>query len=421
MGAFTIRKHFVVLCLLVSIHGTAGAAGPYENPPTLTLEEAIPGLTPKMSIYEFKPEVTNDGMSNHFFIYSQFGMLSVVGNEMARERAHELVVISLLEDVKKGEAFGEGMKAAGKSTLANIRTLVTDPVNTLSGVPQGVNRFFGNMYRKVKDGGKKNQYEDSTAKQIVGFSKVKRTIAVGSGVDPYSSNERLQQVLDDVAWASYAGGMSISVVKTLVIPPVVSTPLTVTDVTVQVSNLVENESPTNLRAINTKKLRELGASDLQIDALLSNQWYSPMRQTVLAEALYGMRHVKAIASYLDRAVDAASEEQAFFMQRSAEILRGYHEKQVALKELYCPAQLPMAENSQGKLVGAFAIDYLAWTERADETSRALRQELPSRLSSADVELWLSGKASATAKENLAKQQVTIVENALEKLFPPKKP
>ena len=66
--------------------------------------------------------------------------------------------------------------------------------------------------------------------QMIGFTDAKRKVAISLGVDPYSSNEALQHVLDEISWASFAGGM-VFTVETMPIGGGVGAALTATQVT----------------------------------------------------------------------------------------------------------------------------------------------------------------------------------------------
>jgi hypothetical protein len=47
--------------------------------------------------------------------------------------------------------------------------------------------------------------------QMIGFSDAKRKVAIDLGVDPYTTNTVLQHELDGIAWASFAGGLTVKV------------------------------------------------------------------------------------------------------------------------------------------------------------------------------------------------------------------
>lgn len=367
----------------------------YESPGHLALGDVLPDLEAKTPLYYIEDRVANDGVANHFVIYGSGELYHVAGNDLARERVREINALAALSEIQNTDAFKDGLKAAGKSTLESVKTAVTAPVATLKTIPAGVNRLFGNIYRSTKDE-RRSQYQDSAAKEALGFSKVKRAVAFEVGVDPYSSNEALQEKLTDVAWAAYAGGMSLSVLKAVTLPEPIGKPLFVTHTSVKVSALIRDESPESLQKLNKEKLESIGAGAQQIEAFLENGWYSPSRQTILVEALASLNGVEAVAQYLDRAIETASEEQAYFMQRNAELLSACHVKQGPLKSVLYPARIPVAETKNGELVCLLAVDHLAWTEKVATTAQAIRADLPVRLKDTPIALKVSGNASEMA-------------------------
>jgi hypothetical protein len=394
--------------LLISL--AANAQAPYELSPVLKAGDVVTGIPLKTNEYDIATSVTISNGLDEFSLSTVYGPWVVRGNDMLRERVREVQAISSLKRIQGTEAYGTGLENAGKGMYKNMKALVTQPLETLSGIPVGVGRFFTNSYRSIKDP-RKSRYEDSTIKQIVGYSKAKRDLAFQVGVDPYSSNEALQEVLDDVAWAQYAGGMTVDIV-TAIIPAGIGTAISLTNTSVEVSRLIQNESPENLRTINEDKLKALGASKQQIDAFLGNRWYSPTRQTILTDAINGMQDVKNAVLFLDWAEDALPEEQAYFVENSAVLMRLYHANQKPLKELYIAGALPVAETRDGTLLMALAADHLYWSEKTALTTQAVREDLPARLKDAKMTLLLSGSASPALQQGLKPMNCEIIENGM---------
>ncbi len=407
----TIRLTHAVLALSLFLPAAAATAqAPFEPAPVLKAGDVVPGIPLKTNEYDIATTVTVSSGLNQFSLGSIYGPYTVAGNDMLRDRVSEIRAIGILKNIQGTDAYKTGLENAGKGMAKNMKTLVTQPLETLSGIPVGVGRFFSNSYRAIKDP-KKSKYEDSTAKQILGYSKAKRALAFQVGVDPYSSNEQLQEILDDVAWAQFAGGMTVGVVAA-VIPAGIGTAINLTNTSVEVSRMIENESPENLRTINSGKLKALGVSKKQIDAFLGNPWYSPTRQTILTDALNGMSDVKNIALYINWAADAVSEEQAFFIQNSAVLLRLCHANRQPLRELYIAGALPVAETREGALVMALAADYLYWGEKTALTAEAIRADLPAKFKDAGMTIVLSGTASPALQNGIKPLKCEIVQNGL---------
>ena len=133
------------------VFASAASAADYESPKKMTLEETLPDVPPKGDLYEFSPEVLNDGVMNSYRIYTQNGWFQVHSNEMARVRVHEAAVIHQLEQVRKSDMYVQSMKAAAESTYESMKTLITQPVTTVSGIPSGTKRFFGNLSGQMKE------------------------------------------------------------------------------------------------------------------------------------------------------------------------------------------------------------------------------------------------------------------------------
>jgi hypothetical protein len=399
-----------VSLLSLSLSLRCFAQAPYEPSPVLKAGDVVTAMPLKTNEYDIAANVTVSYGLNEFALSTIYGPFVVKGNDQLRERVSEIRAISILKRIQGTEAYTTGLENAGKGMYKNMKALVTQPLETLSGIPVGVGRFFTNSYRAIKDP-QRSRYEDSTIEQIVGYSKAKRDLAFQVGVDPYSSNERMQDALGDVAWAQYAGGMTVGVV-TAIIPAGIGTAICLTNTSVEVSRLIQKESPENLRTINTEKLRKLGASKQQIDAFVGNSWYSPTRQTLLTDALDGMRDVTNVALFLNWAADALSEEQACFVQNSAVLMRLYHANRKPLKELHTAGALPVAETREGALLMALAADYLHWSERTALTTQAVRDDLPARLKDAKMTLLLSGSASPVLRQGLKSLNCEVIENGM---------
>ena len=153
---------------------------------------------------------TFSGM-NEFVIDSEFGLFPADGNEMLVRRLKEVYAIAQLKEVSRGDQFKDALVTAAKSPLNAAKNIVRDPVKAISSVPKGVMKFMDRAGDSIKNIGKKgdgNDQDGSKAEQLIGYSKVKRKLAVELGVDPYSTNAVLQKELDGIAWATWAGGFA---------------------------------------------------------------------------------------------------------------------------------------------------------------------------------------------------------------------
>src|SRR5262249_5244717 len=158
------------------------------------------------------PVPTSAGV-NQFTIDSDFGVFEADGNEMLLQRLKEIDAIARLDEVSRTDAFKKSLTDAAKSPLNSARNIARDPAQAISNVPKGLMKFLGRAKESVENVGKGGGDigDGSRMKDAIGYSDKKRKIALEMGIDPYTTNTALQKQLDDLAWASWAGGFSFSV------------------------------------------------------------------------------------------------------------------------------------------------------------------------------------------------------------------
>src|SRR5262249_3486794 len=141
-----------------------------------------------------------------------------------------------------------------------------------------------------KGGGGGGIGDGNRMKDAIGYSDKKRKIALEMGIDPYTSNAVLQKQLDDLAWASWAGGFSFSV-ATLPISGAAKAVLSVTNVNSTVEDLLREKSPSELEQINRATFRAMGASSSDTEQILHGGAFTPTQATTFAIHLKAMKGV----------------------------------------------------------------------------------------------------------------------------------
>src|SRR6201981_143330 len=234
------RNLFLVLTLSATFQCLAQTPEPFEVRRAEPVFEELPELKASEIL---KPELlkgphfvvrdpvpTGAGM-NQFMIDSDFGVFEADGNEMLLQRLKEIDAIARLQEVSRTDEFKNSLVAAAKSPLNSAKNIARDPAQAISNVPKGIMKFLGRAKKTVENvgqGGGEDEGGGSRMKDVMGYSDKKRKIALQMGIDPYSTNTVLQKELDDVAWASWAGGFTFSVASAPISGPI-GAALTVTD------------------------------------------------------------------------------------------------------------------------------------------------------------------------------------------------
>ncbi len=198
-------KNLVIVISLVMFFATAGGvkANEYEVPSDHKITEILPAEKIKGPHYLIRERVPSFGYMHHFTVDSDFGVFEITGDGALRKLLKEIQAIAALKKIKESKVYLESVKNAAKQPLKFGQNLITDPVDTVTGVPKGVYRLFGNIGRSATS--PLDPSEDSRIKTVLAVSANKRDYAHELGVDVYSSNTVLQKELNSVAWASAAG------------------------------------------------------------------------------------------------------------------------------------------------------------------------------------------------------------------------
>jgi hypothetical protein len=417
------RPHPALAAVLSGGAALAAAQSGYEGPTTFKAADLLPPALRKGPQFEVKAEVPTPGYFHEFALNSDYGAMSAEGLSLLRMRVHEIEALTRLSDVSKTEVFA---KAAGNSVLnvgKGVASVVADPGATAKGIGGGVKRFGTNLGRKAKRGADSavdaasNQEgekpagtpEKSTeekaaaagagaAKSVFGVNAAVRRWAQKLRVDPYTSNPVLRQALTDVAEIDAAGGIAAKVV--VPIPMVVGA-------TASVGDLVWGKDPEELLKLNEQRVKEIGAEEKAAAAFFKNKAYTPSYQTRMVGALHAVK-VAGCGAYLDTAEEAETEREVVFFTESAELLSRFH-AETPVVAILPDSKAVVAKTRAGGAVILLALDHVRWTEAFAKGLKEVQERAKTEMGAGSLELRLTGRASARAREAMKALGVNVVE------------
>jgi hypothetical protein len=397
-----------------------------EAPPMLEAAALLPAQTLKGEHYTVSRDVTGDGFLLDYVLLSDFGPFRARGPGVLSQRIHEIDALAALKTMEDSEAFRKGFADASKDTARDFRAIATSPVDTLTGIPSGVGRFFerttlaastgirqlGHLQAAHegktapegpgaklpgKDGpepavlpsvgGETARLTGRVAADTFGYDRVRRMIAREVQVDPYTTNPALKERLDELARTAFAGNLGIAVIKAA-LPATLAV-----DTAGTLSTFVWDTLPGDLRVDNKKRLLALGASEDAVNTLLAKHWFTMSAQTRFAHALSRVKGVPGATEALAFADSVVSEEQALFVVNTVEMLAHYHEHQAPLTAILARGTL-MGRTGTGETVVVAPVDYLTWSGQLE---RFLDHD---DVRSGKRSAWLSGRASPVARKAL---------------------
>ncbi len=387
---------------------------PYEVPPVLDARVILRPEFDRGYNFAVQPPVPTSKGLNHFTIdTADSGVNLAEGNTALIQRIAEIQAIAKLREVSRSESYKQALQRAAKSPLALAQNLIEHPVGTVGEMGKGLWKSVNSLGQSVKEvgqGRKQSKYEDSTMEDVIGFSKAKRGIALSLGVDPYSTNPELQKELKSVAWAAYAGQMTLT---GALIPVGGAVGLTLRSVNTgsQTYAALRDLSPADLRLRNLKILLAMGVERAQANAFLNNPALSPMHQTVIVDSLAQLRSASGRAVYIKLVTAASSETEAIRYTRQAQLLAAINRSQ-PIASVFSYRRAPLAMNQHGALIIPLEWDYAAWTKESAGFLDVVRSGHIAGHQFTSVQLYLTGVASPTLKSVLAVNQIALAEKSL---------
>ena len=352
---------------------TAGLApaGVFEAPPTLS---AVAILRPEYyqgpNFQVLDPVPTYAG-SNAFTIDSDFGVFEANGNQMLMRRVREIAAIAKLREISGTQEFAQAARKAAETPLVVAQNLISNPVGTISGVPQGIWKFLNQAGQSVKEIGEGRQSDPGhTAENLIGFSKTKRDIALKLGVDPYSTNEVFQRELNKIAWPAFVGGFAVRLGMGAVTGGA-GLALSAANWTSTLIEELRDKSPVDLRLMNLGKLLNMGIAREDAVSFLNNKEISPSVQTILVAALEPLDGTLGRDEFIRQAASSDDEHEALFFQQCAQLMTELNAT-APLARITQLNGLPVCLTTDGTVVVPIQWDYVSWTPMTERFVTALQ-------------------------------------------------
>ena len=401
-------RTLVVTAVLLATPLLAPAQGGFESPPVFMARDILAADVVAGPNHRVEERVENDGFVNHYTITSRFGTVGAVSTAELRQRIHEMNVVAALDALAGTSEFAKNVGSTAGKAVKGAGKLITHPVSTVSGAVSGVGKLFQRAGDSVF-GAPASDSEDDAVKRLIGFSSVKRAYAKEFGVDPYSANPILQEHLERVAWAGYAGSIGASAAL-LAVPGGAGAAISVAKGSETLGEVDVSVAPTDLRRMSRQRLEAMGVSTEIIDVFLGNTVYAPTTQSRLVAALAGMQGVAGRDTFIKVALATDSRDVAFYRERQARLYSGYHRNVTALAGFDPLAGVATGRTASGKVVVVAPTDYVVWTQSLARTFARAGQQGGER------EIWLAGGVSDLARSQMEQRGWKVFDLSEDKLL-----
>ena len=138
-----------VVATLLSSTVPAHAQDEFEYGTSYEAADLLPANIIAGSHHRIGDKVQSDGFMFTYTVESEFGRFRATGDYAQQKLLNELQVIASLKEISRTEAFAKSIVHAAKSPLRFGEGLITDPVDTVTGIPRGSFSIFENVGEAV--------------------------------------------------------------------------------------------------------------------------------------------------------------------------------------------------------------------------------------------------------------------------------
>ncbi len=242
-----------------------------------------------------------------FHVESPHGPYDVETLPELRKTLHEIEVIEQVRKGQAGSGFTDGAVDSVVATGEGVKNLVTNPIESGKNIGSAagkLGRKVGGVFRSKEEG------EKTTFSEKV-FGGSERELAVQLGVDVYTRNPKLRQMIADMAH-SRMGGKGVAAVGKFLLPiaGLVSVAVTAGGINSAADQFVNTKSKGDLFAANQKALEEMGFSGRDIRIFLNKAYYTPRETTYIRFYLERLKNAAGYQEIFRRAVQSVNAWEA---------------------------------------------------------------------------------------------------------------
>jgi hypothetical protein len=368
--------HHLACAAMIAPAFAQPAPAAFEQGVALKAASLLPAESLQGSSYRVRDLVPTDGYMAYFTIDSDFGTFEAVGVPQARKRIVEAEAIRKLVETSKSDLFAEGLKRSIEQPVEAVKNIVRNPVESVKAAPKTVGHFFNKVGSSIgRAGGKIKDRADgeqpaptaaetgsnigNAAKNAAGFDKAKLDTAKQLGVDPYSDNPRLQEEMDKVTWAFFAGGLPLRVGAAVASAGIAVTATNMLGIPEDTYALTQSE----LALRDGRSLAAMGVSDEDIKTF---QLYGPLsttRRHRIVTSLAALPKAAGRGRVIQLANSCATTDDVDFLISGLAILAERQRSEAAnYVSLHVLGRLPGAMTASGELEVPAPVDHVTWTE-----------------------------------------------------------
>jgi hypothetical protein len=430
----------VAIAQAACAHDCAYEKEPYLQAPALVQSSLLAGPN-----YRVVPEVQVRGYMARFLIDTPFGSMNADSVELLSIRVGEVPALEALDRASKSGAFAHALTERGRKTGEAIIYVVEHPVDSITGLPAGVARYFSTKWdlwtgraQSVADRSSKefeNKGDPSHApagpmtagrdappeddlpapekksrawyaragseteretKRYFKYNQARHEMAKVLGIDPNSKNPILNEKLDELAWAAVWGNFSAGAA----LGEVVGTAADVISWSGKLNQYVLEKTPEQLREVNRVRVLKFCSDDFGVRQFLRRGGFTDTLRTALAESLENLQPQTGCNELIELGATTRGEVEARYLVDALKLIE--HQADACNGTLFVAGAAIGWRTPAGKLFLPMPVDYLTWShDIGDFFDRP-------EFANADKTVLIGGEASMSAQRNLTARGWSLV-------------
>jgi len=359
--------------------------------------------------------VTDWGVNTYAIDSDLYGPFLAHGNADLVQCIAEIGAMKRMDDMMLTEEFAKAQKKAAKREVEAAEDHLPEPGDFIEDDPKsGIGKFFHRIGQSMKDdddpGKARNlaEYMSNSVRLVVG---AKLDLSRKLGINPYSTNPKLQQKLDNMSRALGIGGYKMTPGPAAAetgasLPAVLMRNQTAPDM----ESLIYSKSEGELRVIHQETLLQMGVSAQDSLTFLSNRVFTPWLQTQFVTSLQKLVGVKGRDLLVrDAALAATQESDAFFYAQTARLLASLVTQNYPIDHIEVRNRAPYCVLRDGSILLALHWDYARWSRTADECASWLQTLQVDGQKPKALTLAITGVVSARCRQELEQRGFRVLD------------
>jgi hypothetical protein len=356
--------------------------------------------------------VRGDGLMHLFVTDSRFGKFAAYGRAALELRVREIHALTELAKTSNVAIVADGVEHGMESEVKTAVAVITHPVGTVAGIPQGIAHLFHGYTAQgqeiLADAGRAGNSSGGVAsarnvlyqgegaarrygERYLGVTAAERRWYRRLGVSPYTDNTVLRDAVRRAARTEAVGSFGVKFASLPTIPGI--------ELTQRAVDAIYNEDPAAVRARARKTLAGYGLGSGEIESWLNAPLLNPARQVVLLTIAGELDGIAGHAELFRHSLGLTSNAEVQVYLLSAGLLVQAHRSH-PLVSIAPEVRLPSGQRADGRVVVCGWFEAVYWTEEVAKGEEQLRASLPAESRTAGRELWLAGTLSDRARSEL---------------------